>query len=177
MNNIELIPHPTTPCPAIHTLTVKVERLASSSLHLQYTLHGDIAQVRIPAPKPPVFTDGLWQHTCFEAFIAVKGKTTYREFNFSPSGQWAAYGFNDYRQPNTWCLNTALNTDIFWTSEQLKLITYLPRNAFPKVRPLQLALTAVIELTDGSKSYWALKHPGEHPDFHHRDGFTHEIWS
>ena len=53
----------------------------------------------------------------------------------------------------------------------------IPSTALPAAAPLQLALTAVIELTDGSKSYWALKHPGERPNFHHRDGFTHEIWS
>jgi hypothetical protein len=85
MNNIKLIPHPATPCPAIHTLNATVERLADGDLRLRYTLRGDVAQVLIPAPQPPVFTDGLWQHTCFEAFVAVEGETAYREFNFSPS--------------------------------------------------------------------------------------------
>ncbi|QTR50323.1 DOMON-like domain-containing protein [Candidatus Thiothrix anitrata] len=181
--------HPATPCPAIHTLNAKVERLADGSLHLQYTLRGDITQVRIPAPQPPVFTDGLWQHTCFEAFVAVKGETAYREFNFSPSSQWAAYAFSDYRQPVESPLLLAPSPpcggragDGGECSEQDSQSTYqldasIPSSALPAAAPLQLALTAVIELTDGSKSYWALKHPSERPDFHHRDGFMHEIWS
>ena len=101
-----LQPHPATPCPALHTVTTTVERLADGSLHLRYALSGDIAQVRIPEAQPPTFTDGLWQHTCFEAFVGIKGETAYREFNFSPSTQWAAYAFSDSRQNVTWLVNS-----------------------------------------------------------------------
>ena len=51
----------------------------------------------VPAPAPPVRTDGLWRHTCFEAFIAPAGSSEYWEYNFSPSGAWAAYHFTAYR--------------------------------------------------------------------------------
>ena len=40
-----------------------------------------------------------------------------------------------------------------------------------------IGLTAVIETATGAKSYWALHHPAEKPDFHHRNGFIHEIGS
>ena len=32
-----------------------------------------------------------------------------------------------------------------------------------------LALSAVIEAIDGAKTYWALAHPSDKPDFHHPD--------
>ena len=35
-----------------------------------------------------------------------------------------------------------------------------------------VALSAVIEETDGAKSYWALAHPPGPPDFHHPDCFA-----
>jgi hypothetical protein len=38
-----------------------------------------------------------------------------------------------------------------------------------------LGLTAVIEETNGRKSYWALKHPPGKPDFHHADCFAAQI--
>jgi hypothetical protein len=38
-------------------------------------------------------------------------------------------------------------------------------------RPLELAVTAVVELQDGEILYWALAHPGEQADFHWREGF------
>ena len=41
--------------------------------------------------------DDLWQHTCFELFIGAKNDAEYYEFNFSPSGEWAAYEFRNYR--------------------------------------------------------------------------------
>ena len=42
--------------------------------------------------------DELWQTTCFEAFLEPRAATAYREFNFSPSGDWAAYDFDGYRE-------------------------------------------------------------------------------
>jgi hypothetical protein len=40
---------------------------------------------------------------------------------------------------------------------------------------LHLALAAVIEDQDQHKSYWALAHPSERPDFHHADAFTMDL--
>ncbi|OYY67097.1 MAG: hypothetical protein B7Y49_00295 [Sphingomonas sp. 28-62-11] len=38
-----------------------------------------------------------------------------------------------------------------------------------------LALSAVIEETNGTKSYWALAHASGAPDFHHADAFAVEL--
>ncbi|MBU0655840.1 MAG: DOMON-like domain-containing protein [Gammaproteobacteria bacterium] len=203
--------HPATPCAVVHSLQVSVEYTADGSLHLQYTLQGELAKIRIPEPQAPLATDGLWEHTCFEAFIAVQGESGYHEFNFSPSRQWAAYAFSGYRERVEWRVGCALvvrrkspsipllqRGRLDGASQQLTeslsgspplqkeglgedfllevslTATNLPPN--PERKPLQLGLTAVIETITGEKSYWALKHSAEHPDFHHRNGFTHEIW-
>src|SRR3546814_17205573 len=42
-------------------------------------------------------TDGLWESTCFEAFLTEEGQPDYTEFNYSPDGRWACYQFDDYR--------------------------------------------------------------------------------
>src|SRR3546814_20714844 len=42
-------------------------------------------------------TDGLWESTCFEAFLTEEGEPDYTEFNYSPDGRWACYQFDDYR--------------------------------------------------------------------------------
>lgn len=39
----------------------------------------------------------------------------------------------------------------------------------------ELGLSAVIEETDGTKSYWALRHPPGPTDFHHADCFALEL--
>ena len=45
--------------------------------------------------------DGLWKHTCFEAFIRPGESSGYYEFNFRPTRQWAVYRFDSYRQGMT----------------------------------------------------------------------------
>ena len=68
-----------------------------SSLALEYAIEGRIEELRVPAPKPPRFAERLWQHTCCEVFVARTGSSGYLEFNFSPSGEWAGYAFERYR--------------------------------------------------------------------------------
>ena len=55
-----------------------------------------------------------------------------------------------------------------------ELDVYLDRDAWPHV-DAAIALSAVIEETDGTKSYWALRHPPGPPDFHHPDCFALRI--
>jgi hypothetical protein len=40
---------------------------------------------------------------------------------------------------------------------------------------LRLGITAVVEDNRGQLGYWALRHPGERPDFHHPDSFGFEL--
>src|SRR3546814_9971873 len=47
-----------------------------------------------------------------------------------------------------------------------------PTIYFEAAGPVRVALSAVIEETDGTKSYWALRHPPGKPDFHHPDCFA-----
>jgi len=166
--------HIDTPCAAVRDVYVEVGSPPQGALCLRYELTGDLAQIRIPEPQPAIAVDGLWQHTCFELFIAVEGETRYHEFNFSPSGQWAAYAFSDYRMRSAWTVNQAPLIRFTRTNGHVQLEAViaavdLPRNIACK--PFQLGLTAVIEAIDGSRSYWALHHPDAHPDFHHRAGF------
>ena len=174
MTENDLICHPDTVCSATGLLSVGFESLPEGHLKLRYELTGELTQLRIPAPQTPQMTDGLWEHTCFEAFIAVAGEAGYHEFNFSPSGQWAAYAFSDYRVRSTWTTSqppsiSLVNTDEHVLLEAVIAAADLPENLTGK--PFQLNLTAVLEANDDSRSYWALHHPNAQPDFHHRAGF------
>jgi hypothetical protein len=174
MFNKELICHAGRVCNAVQAVQVKVEAELQGDLQLSYQLTGDLARIRIPAPQPPDAVDGLWEHTCFEAFVAVEGEADYHEFNFSPSSQWAAYAFSAYRVRSAWTASRRPSIRFARTHEYLLLEAViaaadLPRNNTGK--PLQLALAAVIEANDGNCSYWALQHPEASPDFHHREGF------
>ena len=166
-----LIRHPQSPSDSIGNIQVLTQRTAHD-LHLRFTLSGDTPQLAVPKKVSSKRTDGLWRHTCFEAFIHFPGGD-YWEFNFSPSTQWAAYGFTTYREgmaplavePS--CINSDVRTDA------LSLDVTLPLPV--DLQDASLGLSAVIEATDGAKSYWALAHPPGAPDFHDPACFTLQL--
>src|SRR5688572_5878225 len=98
MTIVPLIAHPSTASPHVRGMTVHVGSVGSDVLRLRYRIEGDVAQLRLPARAAPAFNDGLWKHTCFECFAKAADALPYVELNFSPSGEWAAYRFDDYRQ-------------------------------------------------------------------------------
>lgn len=165
-----LQPHPAIPPGLPLTVIVAVSCRPNGDLELTYQLRGDLEQLRIPAPANSGPADGLWQHTCCEAFVGCPGEA-YREFNFSPSGQWAIYDFFGYRQQ----LATALPAGtpriaVAIGPDELSVTVILPSTLLPgNAGPL--GLTVVVEGTDGGKSYWALGHAAPQPDFHRRESF------
>lgn len=147
-----------------------------------YELVGDVAAVRFPAPQAPGQADGLWRHTCFEAFLGLHRDPAYHEFNFSPSSQWAHYAFSDQRQrdPHTETPLQAFAPVIACrsTDNTFLLQAWVPAAAWPTAlpgEPLELGLSAVIETLDGAVSHWALHHPQPQPDFHHRSAFVAQL--
>jgi hypothetical protein len=165
-----LQPHPTTGG-AGFTVTASAAFGADRGLVLHYRVRGE-ATPRLPVPTDGGTADGLWQHTCCEAFVAVPGCAAYREFNFSPSGQWASYAFTDYRQRDpAFVALGAPQLVIDRLADGFALSAELPAKLLPATGSLDLGLTLVLETADGTKSYWALTHAGPQPDFHLRQSF------
>ena len=163
--------HPASPCAALRGIEASVTRAAEGSLQLAYRLEGDLDRVRIPQARAPRIAERLWQHTCCELFIASAADGAYHEFNFSPSGEWAAYRFERYREGVPF---EAANPKI--SVQRSAAILKLEARIFhPPPGKLRLGLSAVIEETDGTLSYWALRHAPGKPDFHHRDAFALEL--
>jgi hypothetical protein len=147
------------------------------ALRLRYRLRGDLAGVAIPAAGTPARRDELWRHTCFEVFVRRVAQGGYAEFNFSPSGEWAAYRFDAYRQGMR-ALELASSPAIEAPCEagmlEVRAQVALPA-PWDTAPTLQVALTAVVEASDATLSYWSLAHPEGKPDFHHGDGFVVEL--
>lgn len=179
---LPLFRHPTTPAPIISRIAAGAVPLADGQVAFRYCLRGDMARVRVPTERAPERTDLLWEHTCFEAFVGLEGETGYREFNFSPSGQWATYDFRDYRQriePDPTIAAPLITTHLTEGRLELEAVVRLddlPAN--PDGKTWQIGLSAVVEATDtvdGGRSYWALHHPAPLPDFHQRAAFALQI--
>jgi hypothetical protein len=174
-----LIRHPDSGGDAVFDIEAHVDWTSVDTLSFRYRLRGDTSRLRIPEPRRARKIDGLWQHTCFEAFIASSHSPDYYEFNFSPSGEWAAYYFTKYRSGAPLPNQDAAPTLIACRADNcLDLHAIVPVSALTRVREnsrLCLGLCAVIEENSGEISYWALKHPPGRPNFHNHDGFKLEI--
>ena len=164
--------HPASPGASPLDIEVTAAFGDDGALTLCYRVNGKPDDLRLPTPLPPGPADGLWQHTCCEAFVK-EGGAAYREFNFSPSGQWAVYRFTDYRErDDAFTPDTEPQLGFTPLADGFELRASLPAALLPPGSSLQIGLTAVIEASDGSKSYWALAHCTALPDFHVRQSFT-----
>ena len=174
----ELLCHPHSPSRVARAVAADAARTSDGKLSLRYALHGDVGRMNVPPPAPPRIGWKLWRRTCCEVFVRAGGEG-YHEFNFSPSGEWAAYAFTGYRE-GTSLVDEALNPQIAVESREGRLDLYalldLGRLAPAYARGrLRLGLAVIIEEDNGGMSYWALKHAPGKPDFHHRDAFALEL--
>lgn len=157
--------HPDTPAIDVADVSVTVD-VNEDKILLGYSVTG-MNRLVLPSGCSPKRTDGLWQTTCFELFVQGAG-SSYREYNFSPSSAWAAYGFESYRagmrdlDTDAPKISARREADRFVLSAELAI--------GPDAQAI--GLSAVIEEADGTKSYWALAHPPGKPDFHHADCFA-----
>lgn len=171
MNRHPLHAHPSAPPAADWRLEAEAW-VIPGGLGLRYLLLGDAGALRLGSSRGRAHE--LWRQTCFEAFLAPEGKPGYLEFNFTPSGAWAAYDFDARRQgmrslelPQAPEIATNRDDRSVEVTVQL-LLTF----AAPAWR---LGLSAVLEEDGGTMSYWALAHPGPRPDFHDPAGFLLDI--
>lgn len=160
METFCLVCHPDTPAKSVSAVTVEVDN-SGDAIWFRFVVDCQLDSLNLPGPLEPERTDGLWQSTCFEAFI---GGENYSEFNFSPTHQWAAYDFTGYRAGMA-ARNLSLDPEIGLdaSEEHFALEASIDLDGLAG----KLALSAVIEEVDGTKSYWALAHPPGAPDFHH----------
>lgn len=183
----------TPSAPALSPGTVEV-RVRPEAGGWQFEYCFALPGLCVPTPSAaPARRDELWRHTCAECFVRV-GTSAYLEFNFSPSGDWAAYFFDDYRQgmrAHHWAEGRVPRVRF----EAPYLQVWLPYAAVADAGASEGAgagvgagaraasLAAVTETAAGLQ-YWALHHPlaeqvpgrapEPRPDFHHPGGF---VWT
>ena len=163
MKTHRLIFHPAFAPGKVSAVTVRWGDVTGGRMMLRFRIDG-CQDVVVPPSRPPARADELWKTTCFELFLVGPGGS-YREFNFSPSGQWAAYRFAGYRnlaEDHELVASPEITVD----SGQSVLTFTVFLDAAELAGSSHASLTAVIEEAGGRLSYWAGQHPGIKPDFH-----------
>ena len=163
MQTHQLVPHPTFAPGEVRAVNVRWAELPDGRLMLRYMVEG-CGALTVPAFRGRGRADELWKTTCFELFL-YDGQGRYREFNFSPSGQWAAYAFTGYRVVADNFDPREVPEIKHEAGDNLFILTvFIDRRDLAGAELAGLA--AVIEEKGGRPSYWALEHSGLQPDFH-----------
>lgn len=172
-----LLIHPHSVCTAVQRIEVEAARPRSGELALRYIVTGHIGELLMPDAATAARTEGLWRHTCFEAFVTAPANAGYCEFNFAPSAQWAAYAFSNYRDGMRNLAIGPPRIDVRSDAQrhEMTVLLNLAQAPLPDDAPWRLGLSAVIQEGSGGISYWALAHTPGKPDFHHSDCFTLEL--
>lgn len=166
--------HPAEPSVAVDRIDFGVERRSLTNLRFQFDVLGRTSEIILPEPAAPVRTNNLWERTCFEVFLRPAEFSDYRELNFSPSSQWAAYAFSTHRTDMSQAPLPAppeigMTVDAGHLRMKVAISLDLPDE------PYLIAAAAVVEEAWGGKSLWALHHDGAVPDFHHPSCFTLQL--
>lgn len=160
-----LVYHPSHPPDCIKRVQCRLIGMDENWLRIRWRIDGSEALV-LPPFAGRGRADELWRTTCFELFLKPEGGEAYCEINLSPSERWAAYDFDGYR--------AGMRDRLF------------PRDASCTIRPgrgfsifdaaipvaglpqaaCTMGMCAVIEEEGGTKSYWAIVHGRDVPDFH-----------
>ena len=176
-----LLAHPDAGGEFVWSIAAEAQLTSAATLSCRFVLRGDMERLRLPRGRAGHRADGLWKHTCFEAFVSAPGSNGYHEFNFSPALDWAAYRFQGYREGmSAATLVQAPGLQVHRDRDGLELaatVHLTGLSALASARELRLALAAVIEEQDGRLAYWALRHPAGNPDFHHPESFALELRS
>jgi hypothetical protein len=185
-HDLPLQPHPACEPGALRGVSVSGALDAAGRITLDYLLQGHLPGLRLPAAaRAPRRLDDLWRHTCCELFARRAGAEAYVEFNFSPSGDWAAYRFDGYRRGRSRPELAPPGITLHALGPgQLRIracaqLPDVPSFAAPDAAAAgaagaawQLGFAAVIEASDGTLAYWAARHGGERPDFHAPENFS-----
>jgi hypothetical protein len=173
----DLTPHPIGPTPsrAIRGVRASAARAPDGGMRLAYVIDAEPEAIAWSHAPAGARLDGLWRTTCLEAFVQAPGSAGYLEFNFAPSGAFAAYRFSGYRAGMAPAALSAAPLVEPALADPRHIQVRLSGGAdlaFIAAGPSVWGLTAVIEAADGALSYWALAHPPGKPDFHHPSGFV-----
>jgi len=173
-----LVPHPAAlPAGPPFKVWASVEHVSvlgsAATTNIWFGVSAPLDRFVIPRCDDPGRRDELWTTTCFEAFLGREGEAAYREWNFAPSGDWAAYDFGGYREGMSEAEVAApyirLEDNFTWWALGVTI-------AVEAGEAWRLGLSAILEEKDGTKSYWALAHPpGDKPDFHAPDCFAAKL--
>ena len=165
---VSLLPHPASPRAGL-AVTVDQECRADR-LWLRLLVEGDTDALEWPRKAPAVRPAAPWPPTCSD--VLLRTRDGYVEYNLSPSEAVGAHAFSACRECGS---PSDPVIDVPGRDGGERCVARDAAIDLPSDASGPIAVSAVLEATDGSLSYWALAHPSDKPDFHHPASFVLEL--
>lgn len=168
---LRLLEHPSSALSRPFRLFASCRR-SGLGVELGYRLQGSLDELCLDYDGIPLPLQKLWEHSCFECFLAGPG-STYREFNFAANGQQMQFQFADYRRREVeYEAQRLAEIETRRTATEFVLRARIADLGPTVADPAAIGISAVLEHRSGARSYWSLNHPAERPDFHDRRGWV-----
>ncbi|MBY0451911.1 MAG: hypothetical protein K2P92_02675 [Bdellovibrionaceae bacterium] len=166
------------------SITADLTLMSANTAEINFKWMDPKGEIVLPEKENAGRIIGLWESTCFEAFIQpapenqpqfvqnLTAPVRYYETNFSTAKSWNVFGFTDYRTPTTpteLVEAKILSYDV--QSNQMKIVLQVDGADWRKV---SISLCAVIVTRSYGKSYWSFKHADDKANFHHFESFIIE---
>ena len=174
METYRLIAHKAFPPLAVTSVEARIIGRDADWLRLRWRIEG-AGKLVVPEFAGRGRADELWRTTCFELFLRPYGGEAYCELNLAPSERWNAYDFSSERDGMTerpfprepdCTLRQGSSFAIFDAA--------IPAAGLPD-GPCAMNIACVIEEQGEAKSFWALEHTKDEPDFHDPACFAAEL--
>lgn len=147
--------------------------ISDGILRIKYELCGLDSDAVFPTPSAnPARRLQLWRHTCFELLWGPFNDPRYWELNASPAGHWNILSFTDYRLGMREETRIAARVRTQRRPAGFSICCTVPVAALECLGPYRFAPAAIIRLAGGRRTFWAIRHPGQAPDFHHPLSFA-----
>ena len=147
--------------------------LQNSQLKLNYQIVDKIFKYHFPKQTKQQRVDNLWLDTCFELFIANRGKEEYWEINISPSTEWNSYHFTKYkegmRESNLFS-TPQIETSGSETRYRLSFETTIQKGIL--IKELEINISIILLDRDGKRNFYSINRRDDYPDFHDRLGWV-----
>lgn len=157
------------------TISASLELTSEYELLLTFEFRGPIEKIQWGLlPHSTNRKDELWKHTCLELFgsSAQRDSSPYFEINCALNGDWNAYEFTAYRQGMS--PSPTLNACLLGVQKisPAHLQARLQVTSTTTLSDRFYGVCLVLESLSQEKTYWALSHNLEKPDFHAKMAWT-----
>lgn len=143
-----------------------------------HLLNPDELQVIVPLESAnPTFKDSLYETTCFEFFwmwpsSKAGPQLPYVEWNFSPSLNWAVWGFDSYRVKSSLAVDRIFFPPRMQFDGRSMRVQLLARDDNLDLTASSLVnVASVLHLKNQPRIYYSLKKNQGKPDFHETNLF------